>query len=935
MDNDDRAKIQAIINEFDENYKRQRKILVEQLNSIHYVRVDPSLCNTFDSGPANINEERMQVDEPDSLSSDDENNKENIGRIKETSSESDFEMSSSDDSTTEDSDIYLNNGKGPKRKKNFKHKVLKASLQAISSDDSDIDIAPTGKKQKRKERNISKLRRVRIKPNSSSSSSSYSSSSDSESESYDSDLSDVTDNSGTTVNIDSENKPSKISDSSSFSSTDECEIVNEVDSKQNGKDGRKNIRKIMNEKELREATKKANQEERARVLRIEEIEKRVKNLTDNSSNRLVLEFNADKSPLVEVDQRITAKFKKHQFEGVKFLWNCLVESVERLGTTEGGGCILAHSMGLGKSLQVVAFLHTLLTHAKTKDFVKRCIVVCPKNTARNWANEFYIWLPSKGSVRVFEICDTTNISERVKKLKRWYESGGVLIIGMEMFSRLVLGTKGINRASIVKCNRFLTDPGADIIIVDEGHLLKNEKTRLNEACNLVKTKRRVILTGTPLQNRLVEYHVMMDFVKPDLLGSIKEFTNRFVNPITNGEHSDSTVEDVKLMKKRVHVLHKMLDGCVQRFDYRVLTPYLQPKFEYILYISLTEVQQKIYQFYLDNLSRSSGRMTLFKDFCVFQCIWNHPSILYALKMHNKEKAKNDLGFPDDSESDCLEMNGELTEQSTEQWFKEFVSFEDRTKVEISGKMIVLLSIIKECEQSAEKLVIFSQSLALLTLIEEILKANQTSTKTWIKGNDFVRIDGSVNADLRKKWIDKFNDERQPNCRLFLVSTRAGSLGINLVGANRCVIFDACWNPTHDSQAVCRLYRFGQKKTVYVYRLIAQGTMEEKIYEKQIMKQSLSCRVVDSQQIQRHFSHRDLAELYRFFPDNNAERPTPVLPKDNLLADLLKQHRKEIVTYKQHDSLLENRPEEDLTEDERKAAWDEWEEEKDEEVQRQR
>lgn len=145
-----------------------------------------------------------------------------------------------------------------------------------------------------------------------------------------------------------------------------------------------------------------------------------------------------------------------------------------------------------------------------------------------------------------------------------------------------------------KLKEILIHPGPDLVICDEGHLLKNDRTSTNDVLSHIRTMRKIALTGTPLQNNLDEYFCMVNVVKPHLLGNRQEFTNRFVNPITNGQYVNSTQEDIKVMKRRSHVLHKLLDGVIHRADMSVLKPFLEPKYEFVIYIRLTELQAKLY-----------------------------------------------------------------------------------------------------------------------------------------------------------------------------------------------------------------------------------------------------------------------------------------------------------------------------------------------------
>merc|ERR550532_702250 len=256
-----------------------------------------------------------------------------------------------------------------------------------------------------------------------------------------------------------------------------------------------------------------------------------------------------------------------------------------------------------------------------------------------------------------------------------------------------------------------------------------------------------------------------------------------------------------------------------------------------------------------------------------------------------------------------------------------------------------MDILKECAMIGDKILVFSQSILSLDLIEEFLEKvhnhheveNKKKKKkdadaledldTWVPGKDYFRMDGSTAADTRKIWCKYFNKESNHRMRLFLISTKAGGLGINLVAANRVIVFDASWNPSHDIQSIFRVFRFGQTKPVYIYRFLGKGTMEEKIYERQVTKQSLSARVVDEQQIESHFTMNELAELYEFKDEPQSDRPTPVIPQDRLLAELLDKNKTVVWSINNHDSLLENQVDQNLTEEERQSAWEEYEQEK--------
>ena len=688
---------------------------------------------------------------------------------------------------------------------------------------------------------------------------------------------------------------------------------------------------------------------------------------------------------------------------------------------------------------MITLLDTLLKNSD-KTGITKVLIINPVNVLYNWKTEFDKWVPERDYfVHILESKDV--LKTRIKTMEFWDREGGILLSGYDMFRNFCVGKK-IKGKKKNKVFEMLVDPGAQIVVCDEGHVMRNSKSGLSKCLNLINTRRRIVLTGTPLQNNLQEYYCMTNFIKPNLLGSQTEFTNRFANPITNGQHADSTPGDVRIMKQRAHILHVKLKGCVQRQDYTALTKYLPPKHEYVLSARLTNLQINLYEAFLASLEK----MELFPVYTVTRRIWSHPWILKKEQLlqrtlrekrmeddemsdfivsntddgdsytENKVKRKKlellprrqpqekrnskrtadeknrqfreylnnmddiiSIGSSSSKEDDDYEPddviieskpmlqdgNGDVAEElisdcseneadEPKDWFDEFITPEIEVQLEHSAKLLFLFELLKEAKKLNEKVLVFSQSLQMLDLIEYYLRRQEHA---WIKGVHYYRMDGSTPIDARDASSSIFNNPKHPKVRLFLISTKAGSLGINLIAANRVVIMDASWNPTHDTQSIFRVYRFGQVKPVFVYRLIAKGTMEEKIYDRQVTKESLALRVIDEQQIGRHFTSSDLAELFRFEPDDIRYHETkqepepdvkPVLVDEDLDcveiidstapgssreagkrpdADLVlcsildKLQPRYLVDYHEHDSLTEHIFDEELSEEEKKAAWD--------------
>merc|ERR1719239_2157607 len=619
----------------------------------------------------------------------------------------------------------------------------------------------------------------------------------------------------------------------------------------------------------------------------------------HSDGSVLVNVNHSKTdPDIFLAPQLAAAIKPHQIGGVRFLYDNIVESVSRFSTSQGYGCILAHNMVLGKTMQVISFVDILLSHTVARSVL--CIV--PINTIQNWMAEFNLWLPEEEegaeekhekkikyrNFSIYVLNDTyKNLNQRASVISEWGKTGGVLMMGYELYRQLANRKPRRKRSKLEprqeerenKAERkilsdiqsLLVNPGPDLVICDEGHRIKNSHASISQALKQIRTRRRIVLTGYPLQNNLMEYWCMVDWVRPNFLGNKTEFSNMFERPIQNGQCIDSTPKDVRLMKHRAHVLHEQLKGFVQRRGHVVLKDSLPAKQEHVLFVKMTPIQRRLYRRFMEELITNRCVSNPLRAFAVCCKIWNHPDVLY-----NFLKKKEDVDIEVDPE-ECgqlllkaggkqqpvdisLVAGGGRKEEINYDWAQGMMSGYSLEREIHSNKLIIFLAILEESVRAGDRLLLFSQSLSTLNLIQNFLhkRVLPNSQERWRQGVNYYRLDGSTSALERERLINSFNAESA--IKLFLVSTRAGSLGVNLVGANRVVIFDASWNPCHDTQAVCRIYRYGQTKETHVYRLVTDNSLEKKIYDRQINKQGMADRIVDELNPDAHLSNREVHSL---------------------------------------------------------------------------
>lgn len=535
---------------------------------------------------------------------------------------------------------------------------------------------------------------------------------------------------------------------------------------------------------------------------------------------------------VVIDPRLAKVLRPHQIEGVKFMYRCVTGMIDE----KANGCIMADEMGLGKTLQCITLLWTLLKQSPDagKTTIQKAIVACPSSLVRNWANELVKWLGAD-AITPFAIDGKASKEELTRQLRQWAISSGravtrpVIIVSYET---LRLNAEELKNTQI------------GLMLCDEGHRLKNGDSQTFTALNSLNVTRRVILSGTPIQNDLSEYFALISFANPDLLGSRQEFRKRFEIPILRGRDADAA-EDQR--KKGDECTAELL-GVVNKFIIRrtndILSKYLPVKYEHVVFCNLAPFQLDLYNYFIKSpdikaLLRGKGSQPL-KAIGILKKLCNHPDLL---------NLSEDLpGCEEYWPEDYVPKEGRGRDRDVKPWY--------------SGKMQVLDRMLARIRQDTnDKIVLISNYTQTLDVFERLCRS---------RGYGSFRLDGTMNVNKRQKLVDKFNDPEGEEF-VFLLSSKAGGCGLNLIGANRLILFDPDWNPAADQQALARVWRDGQKKDCFVYRFIATGTIEEKIFQRQSHKQALSSTVVDSaDDVERHFSADSLRELFQYRGDTRSD-----------------------------------------------------------------
>lgn len=511
---------------------------------------------------------------------------------------------------------------------------------------------------------------------------------------------------------------------------------------------------------------------------------RIKHLVEHSKlyAQFLMKNLRDKPEQLVAKDYLAHKLHPHQEVGLQWMLNLF---------QNGLNGILADEMGLGKTIQVIGFLAYLNSQNLPGPF----LIVAPLSTLSNWLSEFKSWAPQLKTLQYY------GSAKDRKTLRSKLANSDIIITSYEI---------------VMSDAKFLARTEWKYVIVDEGHRLKNVNCKLMKVLKRFSSANRMLLTGTPLQNNLMELWSLLNFLMPSVFTDIEIFHTWFEQGNSFGEEEEHTI---------VNSLHSILRPFVlRRLKSEVNLP-LPKKREYVIYCDLSPFQQELYGHLLKGDGKEYLRGVLYE-----QCGRKRRKLDGDIKhMETQLRGKSFSNIVMQLRQACNSpymffdpwSNGDKVDERIE---------------ESSGKLKLLYQFMKHLQ--GHKVLLFSQFTTMLDVIEDWARFRDIST---------CRIDGSTPQEVRQNLVDNFN---QPDSeyRLFLLSTRAGGQGINLMGADTVIIFDSDWNPQQDLQAMDRVHRIGQENNVLVFRFITGETIEETLLAKAREKLELGNLVIEKAQL---------------------------------------------------------------------------------------
>lgn len=470
--------------------------------------------------------------------------------------------------------------------------------------------------------------------------------------------------------------------------------------------------------------------------------------------------------------------------------------------------ILADEMGLGKTLQTISLLAFL---RQFKHITGPHLIIVPKSTLGNWLNEIKRWCPDIRAVKFHG-----NQDERKHQMTNLIQYG--------KFDAVVTSYEVVTREK-GHLNKFHWR----YLIIDEAHRIKNENSLLSQIVRMFTTQSRLLITGTPLQNNLHELWALLNFLLPDVFSSDEVFQKWFssVEALEGETVVDENRDDAKKQQEIVGQLHAVLRPFLIRRLKSEVEHSLPPKKETVLFTKLTEMQLDLYRNLLkkdiDAINGKGGdRVRLLNILMQLRKCSNHPYLFDGVEDRSLDP------FGDHVVKNC-------------------------------GKLALLDRLLPRLKEGGHRVLIFSQMTRVLDILEDYCTMRQLK---------FCRIDGSTDGELRDQQIADFNAEGS-EIFVFLLSTRAGGLGINLATADTVVLYDSDWNAQMDLQAMDRAHRIGQRNPVNVYRLITENSVEERILRTAMAKLRLDTLVIQQGRLtqqKKNLEKDELLDMIRFGAD---------------------------------------------------------------------